>query len=460
MKHFLSLILLLGQFCLFAQEQATEIVYVKLQENIAPSATRLVKKALTTAETKNADYVLLELDTYGGLLLDGDSIRKNIIDCTKPVYVFINKNSGSAGALISIACDKIYMASGATIGSATVVDGNGAVLPDKYQSYMRSIMRSTAESHGKDTIITQGDTTVRFKRDPRIAEAMVDERIAIPGVIDSGRIVAFATSEAIEHGYCEGEKNSIQEIFEEEGWDNPNITKVEKSTLDKVIGFLANPALQGALMMIIFWGIFFEIRTPGIGFPLAAAVLAAMLYFAPLYLDGLAANWEILLFVVGIILIGFEIFVIPGFGVAGITGILLTVGSLILSLIRNVDFDFSLSSESEISGALMVVFVALVGFVIGAFLFGRGMMNSPLFKRLILSDTLENAKTGIHTPATMPKDMLGSTGVAHSSIRPIGKAKIDGTLMDVKSMGAFIEEGSKIRIVSRELGYWVVEKVD
>ena len=443
----------------YGQSNQKKVVVVKLHEEIAPSASRLITKTLETATNESADLVIINMDTYGGLLVDADSIRKNILDHESDVYVFINKNAGSAGALISIACDKIYMAPGATIGSATVVNGEGEVVPDKYQSYMRSIMRATAESHGQDTLIKNGDTTFIFKRDPRIAEAMVDDRIAIPGIIDSARIVAFTTSEAITHGYCEGEFESIDAILKHEGKSNYKKVKVSKSSLDKLIGFLAKPALQGALMMIIFWGIFFEIRSPGIGFPLAAAVIAAMLYFAPLYLDGLAENWEILLFIVGIVLIGFEVFVIPGFGVAGITGILLTVGSLILSMIRNVEFDFSNSSEIELTRALMVVLVALIGFVIGAVIFGKGMTNSPLFKRLILTTTLKDARTGPAVPQNAAQSLIDKEGVAHTDIRPIGKAKIDGTILDVKSMSNFIPEGSSIRVVSKELGYWVVEQI-
>lgn len=460
MKHFISFLFAFQALLTFGQTTSQKVIHVKVQEEIAPSASRLVTKALEVAESEKAQLILLEMDTYGGLLIDADSIRKNILDQPIPVYVFINKNAGSAGALISIACDKIYMAPGATIGSATVVNETGEVLPDKYQSYMRSIMRSTAESHGYDTLYENGDTIVRFRRDPRIAEAMVDERIAIPGIIDSARIVAFTTSEAITHGYCEGEMTSVQEILEKEGLSDAQVVPVTKTSLDKIIGFLAKPALQGALMMIIFWGIFFEIRSPGVGFPLAAALLAAMLYFAPLYLDGLAANWEILLFIVGIVLIGFEVFVIPGFGVAGITGILLTVGSLILSMIRNVDFDFSNSSELELGRALMVVLVALVGFIVGAFIFGKGMTNSPLFKRLILTTTLKDAKAGHSLQVPANQSLIGKTGVAHTDIRPIGKAKIDGVIMDVKSLGDFISEGQSIQVITRELGYWVVESVD
>jgi len=460
MKHFAILLLLFNALLTFGQSSNKKVIHVKVQEEIAPSASRLVAKAIAVAESSDADLIILEMDTYGGLLIDADSIRKNILDQAIPVYVFINKNAGSAGALISIACDKIYMAPGATIGSATVVNGSGEVVPDKYQSYMRSIMRATAESHGYDTIIENGDTLIRYKRNPQIAEAMVDDRIVIPGIIDSARIVAFTTSEAITNGYCEGEMKSVKEILSNEGLRDAEVIPVTKSNLDKIVGFLAKPALQGALMMIIFWGIFFEIRSPGIGFPLAAALLAAMLYFAPLYLDGLAANWEILLFIVGIVLIGFEVFVIPGFGVAGITGILLTVGSLILSMIRNVDFDFTNSSAIELTRALMVVLVALIGFVVGAIIFGKGMTNSPLFKRLILTTTLKDAKTGHSLQVPVNGDLTGKIGVAHTDIRPIGKAKIEGVIMDVKSLGDFISEGTAVQVITRELGYWVVEATD
>jgi len=458
MKHFVLALLVFLSVLQTTNAQNSGVVYVKLQEEIAPSASRLIRKALDKATEENAEAVLIEMDTYGGLLVDADSIRKSILDHPQPVVVFINKNAGSAGALISLACDKIYMAPGATIGSSTVVNGNGEVLPDKYQSYMRSIMRSTAESHGQDTMVdANGDTTCRYKRDPRIAEAMVDDRIAIPGLIDSGKIVAFTTSEAIENRYCEGEAKSKDDVLKAIDLEDAKIIPVVKSSLDKVIGFLAKPALQGTLLVIIFWGIFFEIRTPGIGFPLAAAVGAALLYFAPLYLDGLAANWEILMFLVGLILIGLEIFVIPGFGVAGISGILLTLGSLILSLIRNVDFDFSTSSELEISNALTVVLFAMVGFIIGLVLFGRGMSSSPLFKRLILSTTLEDAKAGIHIPERDNFDLMHKSGVAHTDIRPMGKAKIEGEIIDVKSMGQFIPKGSPVRVIAKELGYYVVE---
>ncbi|HML85209.1 MAG TPA: nodulation protein NfeD, partial [Bacteroidales bacterium] len=202
--------------------------------------------------------------------------------------VYIDNNAASAGALISIACDSIYMRSGANMGAATVVDQTGKAMPDKYQSYMRSMMRSTAEVKG---------------RDPKIAEAMVDPRISVPGLIDSTMVLTFTPTEAIKWGYCQGSAENIPELLAKVGIDKYTIIKQEITPLDKFINFLINPLVSGVLIMIIVAGIYFELQTPGIGFPSFAAIAAAVLYFAPLYLEGLAANWEILLFIIGLILL-------------------------------------------------------------------------------------------------------------------------------------------------------------
>lgn len=456
MKHFLLLLLsaivsLTGS----AQDKKFQVIQFEIREEIAPSATRIVSKALQAAVDSNADLVIIHMNTYGGLLNDGDSIRQAILNSTIPVWVFIDKNAASAGALIAIACDKIFMAPGSSMGSATVVDGSGAVLPDKYQSYMRSMMRATAESHGADTIINGQDTVIKYKRDPLIAEAMVDPRTVVPGLIDSTKVLAFTPEEAIKYNYCEGKYLSITDVLKGEGIASYKITKVEKSQMDKIIGFLANPAISGVLISIILFGIFFELRTPGVGFPLAAAVLAAFLYFAPLYLEGLAANWEILVFIAGLALIALELFVLPGFGVAGISGIFLMVSALVLSMVRNIQFDFTFTTSAQLNTALAVVLGALLAFVGLTFLFGRTMLNNPVFRRLILADTLEGARVG--TQNISGNDPMQKEGIAFTDLRPMGKVKIEGVIYNARTYGGFIEKGSTIRVIGNEYGYLLVE---
>jgi membrane-bound serine protease (ClpP class) len=195
MKRLLSLLLLLAPLVASAQQKARPTVFVlDIRAEIDPRMTRYVELALAQAQREKADYVVVDMDTYGGTVNDGDAIRMKMLAFPKPVYVFINRNAASAGALIAIACDSIYMTAGADIGAATVVNGGtGEAAPDKYQSYMRSMMRSTAEANG---------------RDPRIAEGMVDESIEIEGIKPAGKVLTFTTSEAIKNGYCEGQAAS------------------------------------------------------------------------------------------------------------------------------------------------------------------------------------------------------------------------------------------------------------
>jgi len=399
------------------------------------------------------------MNTYGGLLDAADSIRTIILNSTIPVYVFIDNNAASAGALIAIACDRIYMRPGASIGAATVVNQKGEQVPDKYQSFMRGIMRSTAESHGKDTIITNTDTIIRWHRDPAIAEAMVDPKLFIEGITDTGEVLTLTTDEAIQFHFCEGKAETVEEVLTSAGIENYEISTFKQSPLDKIIGLLLNPLVSGILIMIIVGGIYFELQSPGIGFPLAAAITAAVLYFAPLYLEGLAENWELILFVVGIILIALEIFVIPGFGVAGVSGVLLVIVGLTLSMVDNVvfKFDFSVAFSEVIHAFFIVITSIFLAFILSLWL-GKKIFTSPAFGNIALNSDLK-AENGFLGVESQPKELVGKTGIADSVLRPSGKVIIDGELYDAKSEYGLIDRGSKIKVIRYETGQVYVVKI-
>lgn len=456
--------LLLWSNSVFSQNaQSTDkktIVYkFDIKENIAPAIWRQTKQALEEADSLNADIILIHMNTYGGTVLDADSIRTKILNSSLPIYVFIDNNAASAGALISMACDSIYMRPGASIGAATVVNQTGQKMPDKYQSYMRSIMRSTAESHGGDTIVSGKDTTFHWFRDPKIAEAMVDESVYISGVIDTGKVLTFTPSEAMKFGFCEGIAENIPEVLEQIGIDNYEMIEYKPSVLEKFIGFLVNPMVSGILIMAILGGIYFEMQTPGIGFPLIIAIAAAFAYFAPLYLEGLAANWEILIFVVGLILIALEIFVIPGFGVAGLLGITFSFTGLVLSLIDNINFNFEGVHPDKILTALTTVIVALFsGFLLSLALSKRIFTaNSGAFRNMSLHSTQEK-EDGFVGVDTSGKNLVGKTGIAYTVLRPSGKVKIDGKIYDAVSGWGMIDKDNEIIVTRTESAQLYVEK--
>lgn len=415
-----------------------------IKKEIAPPVWRSTKIALEEAVEKNADFVLIEMSTYGGMLESADSIRTKILNSPIPVICFIHHNAASAGALIAIACDSIYMSTGSSIGAATVVDQEGKVVPDKYQSYMRAMMRATAEASG---------------RDPNIAEAMVDPSIKIKGVIDSGKVLTFTASEAMKNGYCEGIANNTEGVLTLAGISDYEIVEQELTALDKIIGFLINPVVSGILIMVIVGGIYFELQAPGLGLASIIAVVAALLYFAPLYIEGLAAHWEILVFIIGIILIIVEIFAIPGFGVIGITGIVLIIASLTLAMIGNIGFDFRPVDPNKLVSSLSIVIISLFFSIIGSyFLTKRLFTRNRIFGSLAL-ETVQSKEDGYTASDLHYREMVGKKGTAHSILRPVGKVMIDGEIFDATAITGYIEKGDVIEVVRYETTQLFVKRI-
>jgi membrane-bound serine protease (ClpP class) len=416
-----------------AVAQKTKLMVMEIKSEIDPRTKRYVDLALSHAERINADIVILEMDTYGGILTDAKEIVDKIMQFEKPVWVFINSDAASAGALISIACDSIYMSPGASIGAATVVTATGEKAPDKYQSYMRSIMRSTAEEKG---------------RDPKIAEGMVDENIAIDSVTEVGQVITFSTSEAITHGFCEAKVQSISEILTRNRVEDYEIVKFELQAPDRIIAFFLNPFISGILILVIIGGIYFELQTPGVGFPLLAAGVALILYLVPYYLNGLAENWEIIALFAGLALIAVEIFVVPGFGVAGIAGISLTVISLILIMVNNQAFDFKFVPTNDLMYAVAATLGGMLGGVILLFAGGSRIAGTKIYKRIALTDTQEREQG--FTVSAAKESMKGRQGTAYTVLRPSGKVMIEGHIYDAYTRGEFLEKGDSIEVLDDE----------
>lgn len=461
MKHrFLTIAIALIAAC--AATAQSRILTYQIFDEINSTSWLHTQSAFARAEADSADWVLLHLNTYGGEVVYADSIRTQILNSHIPVVVFIDNNAASAGALISIACDSIYMRPGANIGAATVVSGtDGSKAPDKYQSYMRSIMRSTAQSHGRDTVYVNGKMQLQWRRDPTIAEAMVDEFIKIEGIVDSGKILTFTTEEALRHGFCEGKAESVEQVAARIAPAGYTLTQFRPSAFDKFKGFISGTALRGILVLIILGGIYFELQTPGVGFPILASTIAAILYFTPLYIDGLAANWEIVLFVIGLLLLGVEIFVLPGFGVAGVAGIICIIIGLSLSLLANHDFDFSGVDASQISYAFSFVGVTTIVAIAACFIAGRYMFTRKRGPLAALAlQTQENNEEGYVAVDNSTSQYVDAKGVAFTDLRPSGKVMIDGKVIDAVAEQGFIAKGSAVKILRTEVSQVIVEQAD
>ena len=440
MKRITAMILFMAIAMIAYGNDTLKVFYrIRLDRDIDKSAQRIVVEGLDRASKAHADYILLDLDTYGGAVDAADSIRSAILRCETPVLAYVNMQAASAGALISIACDSIYMKTGSSIGAATVVDQSGNVMPDKYQSFMRGMMRSTAQATG---------------RDPKIAESMVD----------TANVLSLTPQEAIKVGYCDGIYESELEVVEAVASDNEFVIKNmedELTWVDKLIDLLLNPLLQSIFMMMIIGGIFVEIRTPGIGLPLLTAIVGALLYFAPGYVGNLVEHWEILLFVVGLILIGIEIFVLPGFGVCGISGIVCVVVALSFSMVDNIElyrWDGSLNLRPLLKPVGIVVFSATAA-IFGSVWLVRKLYATRSFDNIALRQEMK-AEEGFVGVVSGMENLVGEEVTVFTDLRPSGKVKAsDGKVYEATlKFGGFASKGETLRVTSAEQGRLYCDK--
>lgn len=435
----------MGLFALVNLVHAQQKVYVlELRDEVHYAAARYITRGFAAAEEAKADLVILHLDTYGGRVDYADSIRAHILDSKIPTAVFVDRNAGSAGALISIACDSIYMAPGASIGAATVVDGmTGEAAPDKYQSYWRGVMRATAEAKG---------------RDPKIAEKMVDQDLEIPGLSPAGQVITFTNQDAIDNGYCEGTKENLREVAAAFGLGDAQLIHYEGTKADKVIDFLNLPAVSALLLILLFGGIFLELKTAGMGKGGIVAILAAFLFFVPHYVNGLAESWEVAIFILGVILLALELFVLPGFGVAGILGLVLSILGVTAAMLENNGTNLDYVTLPEILSTVATVLVLLSIAIILVIWAAKFIVSSRAAYPFVDQSTQDKNKGY----TALPSDLMALVGLeafAVTDLRPVGHIHIDGKQYDAEANEGYISKGQRVVVERVKSVSLIVKKI-
>lgn len=426
LKILLSILLITTAF-IYAQQKRVYIAYIEneIDLGLAP----YISRAISDADKAGADAIIFKINTFGGRVDAATQIKDAILASNVPTVAFVNNRAISAGALITISCQRIVMVPGSSIGAATVVDQTGEKVSEKYQSYMRSEMRSTAERNGRRT---------------DVAEAMVDERVVIKGLVDSTQLVTLTAEEALEYGIADTLLTKIEDVLEFLDLMGAEIIRVESNWAEDVVRFLNNPIISSLLILIGFFGLFAEVKTPGWGVPGTAGIIALALFFGTSYILQLATIVEILMFIAGLLLIATEIFIIPGFGIAGISGILLVIASLFLSLIGGRPFlDFEI-----ISMAIIQLAAAITGAFILILLLAKFLPKSTVFNKLVLSTSTSADRGYVSNPDY--KSLIGKEGVALTTLRPAGTAEIDGQKYDVVADSEYIKNGTKIKVLKTE----------
>lgn len=408
------------------------VVYVVAIEGtidlgIAPFLSRTIREA----QQAGAAAVLLDINTLGGRVDAAVAMRDTLVNAPVRTIAFVHPRAISAGALIALATDTIVMAGGGTIGAAMpVVGGTGPpqAADEKSVSYLRKEFASTAERRG---------------RPPEFAEAMVDADVEIAGVVTKGKLLTLTTSEAIAHEVAEFTADTVSGALDAAGLPGAEVRAVSQTWAETLVRFLTDPIVSSLLMTIGMLGILVEIRTPGFAVPGSIGLLSLGLFFWGHWLVQLAGWEELLLVAAGVLLVGLEVFVIPGFGVAGIAGAAALIAGLGLTLIG------AGATTAVIVGALGRVAISLLVALAGGLALLRVLPNLPFGRRFVL-DTEMRAASGYESPPRADRLALGRVGVASSPLRPAGVADIDGMRVDVVSDGSFIEAGAAIEVTRVE----------
>ena len=412
-------------------QNAKPLVYVAPIEGIIDlGLAPYVQRVVDEARKAGAVAVVLDINTFGGRVDAAVQIRDELLNARVKTVAFVNKRAISAGALISLAAEHIVMSRGGTLGAATPVQGGapGAEsqpVSEKAVSYVRKEFRATAESR---------------KRPLLIAEAMVDADVAIPGLIDKGKLLTLTTEEALKHKVADFAADSLDAALQQLGLGGAEIRHAAPNWAENLVRFLTNPVVSSLLITVGMLGILVEIRTPGFGVPGALGVSSLGLFFWGHWLVQLAGWEELLLGASGVVLLLIEVLVIPGFGVDGILGILAILGGLALSMVGP-----GATAAIMVEAAVRVVLSLLLALV-GSLLLLRWIPRLPFGRRLILSGGLAAAEGYASAPETDAR-LLGRTGRTTSPLRPAGIAEIDGRRVDVVSEGEHVDANEPIEVM-------------
>lgn len=412
-------------------QQTRPVVYVvSIEGMIDLGLVPYVQRVLSDAAAEGAAAVVLEVNTFGGRVDAAVQIRDALLDSPLRTIAFVNKRAISAGALIALAAERVVMSRGSTIGAATPVQlgqPGMAALPveEKTVSYVRKEFRATAESRN---------------RPPLLAEAMVDADVAIPGVIEKGKLLTLTTQEALRLKVADDQADTLQALLQQAGLGGAVLRREAPNWAENVVRFLTHPVVSSLLMTLAVLGIILELRTPGFGVPGIVGLACLSLFFWGHWLAQLAGWEEVILAVVGVLLLALEFLVIPGFGVAGVLGILALLGGLVLSMLGQGD------TAQFVALAMGRVLLSVLVALVLSFLLLRFMSRLPAGRRLIL-DTDLSAAQGYASPPENEAHWLGKRGLAASVLRPAGIAEIEGSRVDVVSNGDLIEPGEAIEVI-------------
>lgn len=407
-----------------------EIVYiVPIEETVEKGLFAFLSRAVQTAEEAGASAIIFDMHTPGGAVDAAGNIAKLLTETSVKTYTFVNKEALSAGAYIALNTDEIYMAPGATMGAAAIIDQQGNTAGKKAESAWLAAMDSAAKQSG---------------RAPIYALAMADEDIEIPEIgLGKGKLLTLTAQQAEEVGYSEGTVASQKELLAKIGFEGAEIRTLEESFAEKLARLITHPVIVPILLSIGSLGLVIELYSPGFGIPGFMGLSALLLFFYGHLVAGLAGYETLILFVIGIGLIVAEFF-LPG-GIAGILGVAAVLGSLFMASDNVVHMGLSI---------LIAISISLLASILMVKVFGKKM---KFFKKMILTDSTNTESGYISNESRV--ELVGMEGYAMTALRPSGTVVINNERIDVVSEGGFVLKDARVRVVKAEGSRIVVREI-
>ncbi len=414
-------------------QQSPLVIQVPVHGDIELGLAPFVERSLREAVATGAAAVILDIETPGGRVDAAQRIADAIGDSEVPVFAFINRRAYSAGALIALAADEIFMRPASVMGAATPVVGAGEKAPEKIVSAMRSQMRTLAEARGLN---------------PAIAEAMVDEDIAIDGVVEAGKLLTLTTSEAVELGFAR-EVEDFSALLAELDLTGAQVVSMRVNWAERIVRFLSNPLVAPFLLSLGFLGLIIEVKSPGLGLAGLAGLVALSLFFGSHFIIGLAGMEDLILFGIGLVLIGVEVFIVPGFGIFGVLGGVGVLAGVYMAMVGD------LATLPDFAQAGAVLSTSLLIIMITSWALLRHLPRSGQLARSGVFLVTKGGREEGWTSAVRRPDLVGREGVTLTDLRPTGTVLLGEERVDAVAESGWVEDGTKVRVVSSE-GYRLV----
>ncbi len=432
---FAFLVLTLTVVAFSAAQEAPQVWLLRIDGEIGRGTVSFLRKGLSEAHESGADAAVIELATPGGLLDAAVAARTVILDAEIPTLAYVHREAFSAGALLALACTRIYFDPAGVMGAATPVElGTGRPASEKVISATRKLFRATAEARG---------------RPPEMAEAMVDPDVVIEGLVEEGKLLTVTAEEAATWGLSDGEAASLEELLQAEGLSGAVVIPFAPRWIDTAVDVLTETWLAALLITLGILGLIVEMLVPGFGIPGILGIACLGAFFWAHVFVGLAGWESIVFFLGGLVAILLEVFVFTAvdFGVAGLAGLVLVGLGFYTAMVG------PFTQPGQVVQAVAAVSGGLVVAVVATIVLLTQLPKSRLrFGGVILSSAI----TGRAFDRTQAKEMespwVGRQGAAATDLHPVGAGDFAGERVDVTCEEGYLPEGTPIVVVKDE-GY-------